>query len=265
MRLQAPLSYRILGTVGILISGGVAVFVLVTGTDGGWLIAGLLLVPLLGFFYLLCAGAKVVTISDTRIVTSSLCHRQRFIETDQIVRLGQSELMGRLELHGSPSMKPIYVDYQLHGIGAFIDWLATVRPDLWMQAEATTVFRRKPWLKIMLIGGGLFFLGAGFLLPADNPWANWLLGGFGLLSFAGLLTEPTTLTLEAEGLVLRYPLRQVQILYREIAGLALGQQQGIPVVLCWLTNGKTVQFGGYREGDINLYAALSARLRREPR
>lgn len=256
--LKVPWLYTAVGVVSLLI-GGLLLFVEVTSGDIRLppLIGGTLFV--LAGLYLVCAGSTTVRVEGQTIITKGLCRKPRQIEVGRISRIEHSGPFARLTLFGSPTARPVHLDYQLNGFGALVAWLWAQRPDLWTKVREQQLFRRTPWLWILVGGAGVISIGGGLFLRLEALWTRFFFVGMGLLMALVILSEPVALILEGSGFTLKYLLRQKHVPYRDIAGVGLAAQDGFPAVHLELTNGKKMQLGGYR-GMITLYLALLERL-----
>lgn len=258
--LKVPWLYTAVGVVSLLI-GGLLLFVEVTSGDIRLppLIGGTLFV--LAGLYLVCAGSTTVRVEGQTIITKGLCRKPRQIEVGRISRIEHSGPFARLTLFGSPTARPVHLDYQLNGFGALVAWIMAQRPDLWTEARHQRVFRTGVGPLLLLPGGiGVALIGAGLFLPGAWLWFRLLLIGMGALIGLFILSVPRALILESDGFTLKYPLHKKHVPYRDITGLGLVEQDAMfPAIQLELTNGKKMRLSGYGD-NISLYLALRERL-----
>ncbi|MCX7853157.1 MAG: hypothetical protein N2383_10275 [Caldilineales bacterium] len=258
LTLKIPWLYTVVGVVGLLL-GGLIVVVTITSGDiqlppliGGALFG-------LGGLYLVCAGSTTVHIEGQTIRTKGLCRKPRQIDVSQISRIEHSALFARLTLFGSPTAPPVHLDYQLSGFELLVTWLWARRPDLWVEARHQRVFRRTPWLWLLLGGVAVLSISVGLFSISDALWVRLFLVGLGLLMVLTLLLQPIALLVESDGFTLKGPLRQEHVPYRDITDLGLVASNGFPTIYLKLSNRKDMQLGGFRD-CLSLYIALLERL-----
>jgi len=262
-----PTSHKIMSFISLSMFGSFLYFSNYQGA-AYWVQSIFLFFIILSILYLY-EMFSIVIVDDIGIKVVYLFQREKNAYWSQITDIRENDTMQRLDISSSSNQKLLHINQQLNGYISVIEIIENKLPNIYKN-KINNIFHRKNYILIITTISAIFFgsLMIYFINKGDDPIMTLLLGIFPMIGLVGYFAEIRTIQIFEDSIHLIYPVRTKIIKKEDVTNITLDYESGgygskYSIVYIYLTKGKPIKIGGFKEDENVIFESLKSLLKLE--